>query len=86
MQSLFVLAVLIFGARADEPCTGNQSAIFCYGPLLEVIQNSGFFAGASWFCFWYSSSDSKTFVDMPLLDDPEMVLAAAQSVILNASQ
>ena len=36
--------------------------VFCFGPLLQAVQSAG---------LW---SDSKTFVDMPLLADPEDVM------------
>lgn len=42
----------------------RAAKIFCGGPILDAVQHSRIFP------------DSKTFVDMPLKEDPEVVLAA----------
>ena len=42
--------------------------IFCHGPVLAAVQTHGLF------------EDCKTFVDMPLLADPDVVLAAFQDL------
>lgn len=46
----------------------EQCAIYCEGPILTAIQQSGIF------------QDGKTFVDMPLKADPAEVLAAFKAL------
>jgi len=76
------IAVAIAGAVAwtrpppPPPPPPNPYAaactVFCTGPLLATVQAAG---------LW---NDSKTFVDMPLLADPEEVLAAFTARFPNA--
>eukprot|EP00632_Arachnochrysis_sp_CCMP2950_P011802 CAMPEP_0185695030 /NCGR_PEP_ID=MMETSP1164-20130828/4272_1 /TAXON_ID=1104430 /ORGANISM="Chrysoreinhardia sp, Strain CCMP2950" /LENGTH=656 /DNA_ID=CAMNT_0028361889 /DNA_START=78 /DNA_END=2045 /DNA_ORIENTATION=+ len=55
-------------SRRRVAAARRASAVYCGGPLLAAVQSVGLFA------------DSKTFVDMPLLDDPEAVARAFEAL------
>ncbi|KRX58814.1 N-acetyltransferase 10, partial [Trichinella sp. T9] len=64
-----VVVVVLVGYVASNPLPTNDICdIFCHGPLLDVIQKSRLF------------QDSKYFVDMALLYDPDVVLQAFDTV------
>lgn len=62
------------GWAAKEPSNEAQrnaarsARVYCRGPLLQAVQKANLF------------SDSKTFVDMPMLEEPELVLAAFETL------
>ncbi|CAD6186790.1 unnamed protein product [Caenorhabditis auriculariae] len=56
-----------------DPSNSNNSYIYCNGPILKAVNDMGLY------------NDSKTFVDMPMLQDPAMVLSAFSSVFGNNS-
>jgi alpha,alpha-trehalase len=55
--------VYFFGMVFSQKIT-TQCSIYCDGEILKAIQEAGIFV------------DSKTFVDMPMKNDPEVVLEA----------
>jgi hypothetical protein len=57
-----VYAVSPHSKPSGSPPNPSECAIMCTGPVLQVVQFSGLF------------NDSKTFVDMPLLYDPDVVI------------
>ncbi len=67
---LLVVGVIVIGlvyavspkSRGAPPPNASECAIQCSGTILQTVQFSGLF------------NDSKTFVDMPLLFDPEVVI------------
>lgn len=66
-----LLAIAVSGGKstAAVPLHQNEAIsrackVYCAGSLLDAVQNSGIF------------NDSKTFVDMPLKQDPEIILEA----------
>ncbi|KRY41141.1 N-acetyltransferase 10 [Trichinella spiralis] len=68
-ELLGVVVVVLVGYVASNPLPTNDICdIFCHGPLLDVIQKSRLF------------QDSKYFVDMALLYDPDVVLQAFETV------
>ena len=63
--------VVGIAAAAPPPARGDDAdalaracSVYCGGPLLHAVQSAALF------------DDSKTFVDMPMRDEPEAVLAA----------
>ena len=63
MMFLFLISILINFSLTSS--VENSCSIFCSGELLRQMQNQNIFG-----------NDSKTFVDSPLLQDPDVVLAA----------
>jgi len=64
--ALFAMILVALTFRTVRPTNSSSScAVFCHGELLATLQNQFIFG-----------NDSKTFVDSPLRNDPEEVLAA----------
>jgi len=61
-------ALLAPGAADREAPDARACKVYCFGPLLGAVQQAGLYP------------DSKTFVDRPLLSDPEDVLDAFQKL------
>jgi alpha,alpha-trehalase len=72
LRAVLLCAVLAIGSSSSSNNTAEDiqraCTVYCHGDILEAVQLSGIF------------NDSKTFVDMPMKEDPEVVNAAFQAL------
>ena len=63
------LQVVIGGSSGSVQEDINRACtVYCYGPILDAVQSLNIY------------NDSKTFVDMPMKEDPEVITAAFATV------